>query len=103
LYPISIDFLDATLPVVRTPNDQDLTLYDLELLELRAIRDADFIVLHAPDGYVGLSGAFEMGYATAYRKPVFSTNCPRDEMLACQTTVIGSLSETLDLLQLTSS
>ncbi|HSX30445.1 MAG TPA: hypothetical protein VLE99_00825 [Candidatus Saccharimonadales bacterium] len=100
LYPISIDFLDTTEAVVHTEHDQDISVYDLEFIGLRAIRDVDFIFLHAPNGYVGLSGAFEIGYATAYGKPIFATALPNDEMLASQTTIVGSPAEALNLLQL---
>jgi nucleoside 2-deoxyribosyltransferase len=51
---------------------------------LRALRESDIIWLHAPDGYVGVSAAYELGFAAAIGKPVFSFNTPTDEMLATQ-------------------
>jgi NTP pyrophosphatase (non-canonical NTP hydrolase) len=43
----------------------------LERRHLDAIERADFVWLHAPDGYVGLSASLEIGYATAIGTPVF--------------------------------
>jgi NTP pyrophosphatase (non-canonical NTP hydrolase) len=46
---------------------------DIELRHLDAIQKAKFVWLHAPAGYVGPSGALEIGFARAVGIPVFST------------------------------
>jgi len=48
---------------------------------LRAITAAEFVWLHAPDGYVGLGTALELGFATACGVPVYSRQLPRDGSL----------------------
>ena len=42
------------------------------------IRAADLVWLHAPDGYVGLSGALEIGFANAAGVPVYAEEVPSD-------------------------
>lgn len=61
-------------------------------------RGADFIWLHTPGGYVGISGAHELGYATALGKKIFCKELPKDEMLATQVIEIKSVFEVLESL-----
>lgn len=95
LSPLSLDF-DASKAVVRADSEADFTVEELEKYHLRAIREADFIMLHAPEGYVGLSAAFELGYAAASGKPVFCKQPPTDDMLASQVRQVGSVFESLE-------
>jgi hypothetical protein len=97
LSPLSIDFTDTALAVVRTSSELDFTIDELERFHLRAMHDADFIWLHAPDGHVGISGAYELGYASALGKPVFSNVVPTDEMMATRVHVVTSVFEALEL------
>lgn len=50
----------------------------IELHHLDAIRKASFVWLHAPEGYVGLSAALEVGFAHAQGVPVFCQSQPAD-------------------------
>jgi nucleoside 2-deoxyribosyltransferase len=99
LSPISLDFTDHSQPVVRTGTEYDLSINDLERFHLRALRDADFVWLHAPEGHVGISAAYELGYASALNKPVFSFISPADEMLATRVLVVRSVFEALEQLE----
>ena len=45
---------------------------------LAAIAASDFVWLVAPDGYIGQSGAMEVGYAAAVGTPVFCSEVPAD-------------------------
>jgi hypothetical protein len=45
---------------------------------LAAIEASDFVWLVAPDGYIGQSGAMEIGYAVAVGTPIFSSEVPVD-------------------------
>jgi hypothetical protein len=74
------------------------TLSELERFHLRAITETDFVWLYAPDGYVGLSGAFEIGYATAVGRPVFCHQRLQDDMLDAQVHHVGSVFEALEQL-----
>ena len=98
LSPITLAF-DGS-PFVRTAKEEDLSANALELFHLRAIRDSDFVLLHAPEGYVGISAAYELGYAAALRVPCFCFETPSDEMLASQLTRVTSVFEILERLQL---
>ena len=99
LSPIMLDFDSSQ--VARTIREQDLSTHELEAFHLRAIRDSDFILLHAPDGYVGVSAAYELGYASALHIPCFCFEAPSDEMLASRLTQVTSVFEILEQLQLT--
>lgn len=100
LSPISFDFDAADF--AKTPSEADLPAAEIERFHLRAIRDADFVLLHAPGGHVGLSASYEIGFASALKKPVFCLNAPADEMLATRVQTIGSVFEALEQLELIS-
>lgn len=82
LSPISISWNDAQADFVRTENNAGLNTAEVEDQHLDALRDSDFIVLHAPDGYVGTSATYELGFAKALGIPVFSTHPIKDKILA---------------------
>lgn len=100
LSPVSLDF--DTAAFARTASESELTDTEIEKFHLRAIRDADFVILHAPDGQVGISASYEMGFAQALGKPVFGLEAPADEVLATRVQVVSSVFEILDQLQLIS-
>jgi NTP pyrophosphatase (non-canonical NTP hydrolase) len=50
----------------------------IEHRHLDAIQAAEFVWLHAPDGYVGLSSALEVGFASAVGVPIFASAVPSD-------------------------
>lgn len=102
LSPITLDFVDASDQTVRIKNEASLTARELELFHLRAIAESDFVLLHAPGGYVGTSASFELGYASALGIPCYSYESPSDEMLASQVRLASSVFEILELLALTS-
>lgn len=79
LSPRRLDFDDAEF--VRDDAEHGFSEAELERFHLSAIRQSLFVWLHAPDGYVGASGAFELGYATALGVPVFSLAKPTDVTL----------------------
>jgi hypothetical protein len=59
----------------------------VEWLPLNCIRAADLVWLHAPDGYVGLSGALEIGFANAAGVPVYAEEMPSDIALRSLVTI----------------
>jgi len=59
----------------------------VEGLRLNCIRAADLVWLHAPGGYVGLSGALEIGFANAVGTPVYAEEMPSDDALCSLVTV----------------
>lgn len=61
------------------------TTKDIRLLEknhLAAIKEADFLYVYNPEGYIGTSATMEIGWALALNKPVFSLQKPSDLVLA---------------------
>ena len=64
-----------------TSAEQNNSVYEIERWHLQAIILCDFIWLHCPNGYIGNSGCFEIGYAYALNKPVFSLHVPEDDAL----------------------
>ena len=54
----------------------------IELRHLTAIQEAQFVWLHAPEGYVGVSAALEVGFAHAIGIPVYSRTLVSDPILA---------------------
>jgi len=95
LSPLSLDF-DNSEYVVRSKSEQEFTALELEKYHLRAIEEADFLWLHAPSGYIGISTSFKLGYSLAINKPIFSYIVPNDEMLKGYIQVAGSVFEAVD-------
>jgi NTP pyrophosphatase (non-canonical NTP hydrolase) len=54
---------------------------NIELRHLQAMQRSKFVWLHAPDGYVGPSGALEIGFARANGIPIFCANKVEDPIL----------------------
>jgi NTP pyrophosphatase (non-canonical NTP hydrolase) len=54
----------------------------LEERHLEALRVADFVWLHCPEGYVGPSAALELGVAHSLGTPVYCRSKPADPILA---------------------
>ena len=70
--PRGVDF--DTGKFVRLPGEDMLSANELERAHLSAIVMSDFVWLHAPSGYVGNAGYFEIGFAAAHQKVIFSKN-----------------------------
>jgi hypothetical protein len=66
---------------------------------LQAIGASHFLWLVAPDGYLGVSAAMEVGYATAVGTPVFAADRPRDLTLRQFVTVVRDLKEAVNLVR----
>jgi nucleoside 2-deoxyribosyltransferase len=74
LSPHRLDFnsnFENTL-FVRDSAEEDLSEEVIEKHHLTSIKQSDFLWVYAPEGYIGLSTAFEVGYAIANNVPVFS-------------------------------
>ena len=82
LSPIAVDFVEPGAEFVRLPHEVAETVSTIEERHLAAIVDADFVWLHAPEGYVGRSAAMEIGHARALGVPVFTDDELADEMLS---------------------
>lgn len=95
LAPLSLEFTDTSTSVVKTRTDENLDIWQLEQLHLRAIREADILFIHAPNGHIGTSTSFEVGYAVSRNIPVVSLVEPIDEMLRAVVAVRASVFDAL--------
>lgn len=93
LSPQRMQFDDA--PFVRDTAEQGTPPQVIEACHLSAICKADFVMIYAPDGYVGLSAAMEIGFATAQECPVFSRIAPQDIALRGLVKVVPSVYDAL--------
>ena len=85
---------------VRDAAEQGMSPLEIETGHLLAICQADFVMLHAPDGYVGLSAAMEIGFATAQECPVFSRTAPQNIALRGLVKVVPSVYDALQVAHL---
>jgi NTP pyrophosphatase (non-canonical NTP hydrolase) len=88
LSPRAVEFVDPTEDFVRLVDELDVEDVEIEERHLEALRTADFVWLHAPDGYVGSSAAMELGVASAVGVPIFCSLPPSDPILADRVTVV---------------
>ena len=93
LSPQRMQFDDEAF--VRDTAEQGISSRAIEAYHLLAICKADFVMIHAPDGYVGLSAAMEIGFATAQKCPVFSRTAPQDIALRGLVKVVPSVYDVL--------
>lgn len=88
LSPRSLDFVNPDDEFVRLASERDESVLSVEERHLEAVRQSDFVWLHAPDGYVGRSAALEIGHAHALGIPVYSQTAPEDQTLRAFVTVV---------------
>lgn len=83
LSPKSIDWENPNDEFVRVESQpQTMSIAEIESEHLEALTDSDFIILFAPEGYVGSSATYELGFARALGIPVLSTHPITDEVLS---------------------
>lgn len=63
---------------------------EIEAGHLEAMKEAHFLWLHAPDGYVGPSAAMELGYAKSLGLRIFASESPVDLVMASLVQVVPS-------------
>ncbi len=79
--PKSVDFVDQTVEFVKLASEINDSVNVIEERVIDAIQRSDFVWLFAPNGYVGISAAFEIGFAHAIGVPIYTDNVLVDEML----------------------
>jgi len=88
LSPRAVEFVDPFAEFVRLPDEVGQAEVDIEDRHLAALRAADLMWLHVPDGYIGTSAAMEVGEAVAVGIPIFCATAPTDAVLASRVTVV---------------
>lgn len=90
LSPLDLDFVREVDGFVYARADEGKTSLDIEQSHLRAMRRADFVWLHCPNGYVGRSAAMELGFARALGVRVLANQRPEDVTIADLVEVVES-------------
>ena len=88
LSPVSLDWVDPGAAFVRLPQEVSESAGEVEMRHLAGIRNADFVWLFCPDGYVGSSAAMEIGFAHAAGIPILTDSLPSDELLRTMVTFV---------------
>src|SRR4051794_3675187 len=81
LSPLDVAFVLEDNGFVKAAHEVDRTAAEIEADHLRAIEEADFVWLHAPEGYVGPSASMEIGFARALGVPIYARYLPSDVAL----------------------
>ena len=82
LSPAKSEIVNPGGEFVILKSDHSEFIKDLEQKHLDAIKNADFLYICNPGGYVGKSASVEIGYAHALEKPIYSMERPEDGTLA---------------------
>jgi NTP pyrophosphatase (non-canonical NTP hydrolase) len=90
LSPLDLNFADEQDGFVYLDHEVGQQPTHIERGHVEAIRDADLVWLHAPGGYLGPSGAFEIGAAHAAGVPVYAKAQVRDVGLRDFVIIVGS-------------
>lgn len=97
LSPTTIDWINPDEEFLRAGHESEKSVKDIEEGHLEAVRNSDFTVLVAPDGYVGLSGSLEVGFAHALGIPVIATQPVNDPTIAAMVDgILGETTGTID-------
>ena len=68
--------------VILESDPKDASIKEIEDHHLKSIKRSDFLVVCCPDGKIGNSTLFEIGYAKALGKPVFCIGHVNDKMIS---------------------
>jgi len=91
--PETVEFVSERRGFVYGAHEEDKPPAEIEKAHLRSMQRADFVWLHAPDGYVGPSAAMELGFAKALGLPVFAAHPPADIVFEELVTVVSEPQE----------
>src|SRR3954452_17370453 len=78
-------------------SDRVRTIKLVQSRHLAAIEASDFVWLVAPEGYIGQSGAMEIGFAVSAGTPVFSSEVPVDLTLRQYVTPLAAPDQAIRL------
>lgn len=99
LSPHRLDIVNPEEAFVKDGAEVDLSAYEIERHHLLALRQADFLWLHCPNGYIGVSGAMEVGYALALGIPIFAKVQPNEVVFERQITIVPSVFMAIEMLR----
>ena len=90
LSPSSVTSVSEEDGFVYMKGEETETPTAIEERHLNAIQKANFVWLHAPNGYVGPTSALEIGFAHAAGVPVFATEAPSEQVFRSFVQVVPS-------------
>ena len=96
LSPSNVSIVSEQDGFVYMKGEETETPDNIEDRHLSAIQKANFVWLHAPEGYVGPSAALEVGFAHAAGVPVYATELPNDKVLQSFVQVVTSPGDLLN-------
>jgi len=97
LSPVGTDFVAEISGFAFNSSELGTEPSAIEERHLDCVRSADFVWLHAPQGYVGASASLEIGYAQALGIPVFTDTQPADLVMASMVQVVASVDGAIEL------
>jgi NTP pyrophosphatase (non-canonical NTP hydrolase) len=95
LSPSSVTISSEEDGFVYMKGEETETPTTIEERHLNAIQKANFVWLHAPNGYVGLTSALEIGFAHAAGVPVFAKEAPNEQVFRSFVQVVLSPSDVI--------
>jgi hypothetical protein len=95
LSPADPRVVDAFGDFMYVASDRLRAIKAVQSRHLAAVERADFVWLVAPDGYIGLSAAMEIGFATRCGTPVFTASAPADLTLRQYVHVVSDITSAL--------
>lgn len=98
LSPHRLDFDSTAVLFVKDNAEQNLSEMTIEAHHLLAIKQSDFLWVHTPDGYIGSSVAYEIGYATAIGVPIFASHIPTELVFQPLLCVVPSVYKALEMI-----
>lgn len=99
LSPHVVDFEHLDEVFVKHHTETTITAEFLETHHLLSIAQSNFLWVFCPDGYIGLSSSFEIGYAAAKNIPIFSNSKPTDTTLSLYVEVVPSVFAALEKIE----
>lgn len=99
LSPSSVDVVTEEGGFVYMKGETTQNPEQLESRHLQAITQAQFVWLHAPDGYIGPSASLEVGFARATGVPVFTRGPVSDQILRSFIQTVRSPSDVVSIVR----
>lgn len=90
LSPSNVSIVSEHDGFVYMQGEETETPENIEDKHLAAIQKANFVWLHAPDGYVGPTAALEVGFASAAGVPIYAQEAPSDKVMQSFVRVVES-------------
>lgn len=98
--PLKTEFTTNNNGFAMTKHEELFSTEEIENAHLHAITQSDFVFLFAPNGYVGISASFELGFARALDIPCFAFEKPKDVMLKDRIRQVSSIFEIREFLNI---